>query len=129
MVVESFATAVEYYFTLPHYPNEVGDDPTTPYQEGEPDQSRSRIIGDNWAYTPFFIDLIDNTNQRTINGGSTDFADDDVKGYTLEQIQKALDHRTTLWGVEKYLKDEYDNPTEKHIKKMRDFYEEINDNH
>ena len=63
-------------------------------------------------YSPFFIDMIDNTNQRTRNGNSPDFANDNVSGYTLEQIQRVLDRRTTIGGVYKYLQDNYSNLTE-----------------
>jgi len=57
-----------------------------------------------------------------------DFADEDVSGYTLEQMQKALDNRTTMRGVQEYLRNNYSNSTEGNIERMRDFYETIKDN-
>ena len=121
IVNESFATAVEYYFTLPYYPNEVNH---------LIDQSRARTEAgsdDSWKYTPFFIDMIDNTNQRTRNNNNTDYANDNVSGYTLEQIQKALDRRTTIRGVCKYLQDNYSNSTRGNLDELADFYQSIKD--
>ena len=121
IVNESFATAVEYYFTLPYYPNDVNH---------LIDQSRTDIEAgsdDSWKYSPFFIDMIDNTNQRTRNNNSTDYANDNVSGYTLEQIQKALDRKTTIRGVCKYLQDNYSNSTEGSLDELADFYQSIKD--
>ncbi len=122
MTRESWAECVEYYFTLPYYPDRVRD---------IPDQDRATIIGDDdddWKYTPFFIDLRDNTNQRT---SPTDihFADDDVEGYTLEQMQKALDYRTRLDGVCEYLRNNYNNSSEHNLPRLLEFYEDIKDHH
>lgn len=121
IVNESFANAVEYYFTLPYYPNAV---------RNMIDQSRTDIErggDDSWKYTPLFIDMIDNTNQRTRNENSTDFADDNVSGYTIQQIQKALDRRTTMRGVRIYLRDNYTNATENNLDELVDFYQAIKD--
>jgi len=124
---ESWANCVEYYFTLPYYPDQVADDPTTAFIEGIRDISRTEIErggDDSWQYTPFFIDLRDNTNQRTINGNN-DFADDDVSGYTLEQMQEALDKRTRLDGVCEHLRNNYGNSTENNLNDLVQFYEDI----
>ena len=89
MAVESFATAVEYYFTLPYYPNQVIGIP----EEQEEVINRGET---SWQYTPFFIDLRDTQNQRNErpNGGvADDYADDDVSGYTLEQMQNVLNKK------------------------------------
>ena len=121
IVNESFATAVEYYFTLPYYPNDV---------DHLIDQSRTEIedgSDDSWKYSPFFIDMIDDSNQRDDNNNSTDYANDNVSGYTLEQIQKALDRRTTIGGVCKYLQDNYSNSTEGNLDELADFYQSIKD--
>lgn len=123
IVNESWAECIEYYFTLPYYPNVVS---------GIPDQSRASIVGtggDDWKYTPFFIDLRDDTNQRDDNGGSIDWADDDVSGFTLYQMLKALDNRTTLDGICTHLKRNYRNPTENELDNLVRFYNDIRDNH
>lgn len=127
----AWATAVEYYFTLPYYPNIVTDRPFTPENDGLPDRNVAEIEddgGDSWKYTPFFIDLRDNTNQQTNNGGSTDWADDDVSGYTLEQMQLALDKRTTLSGVCEHLRNNYSNSTEGNLYNLVRFYNDLKDN-
>ena len=67
-------------------------------------------------------------NDRPNGGVSDDYADDDVSGYALEQMQNALNNRTTLRGVQQYLKNHYSNGTEGNIERMRDFYETIKDN-
>lgn len=58
IVNESFAKAVEYYFTLPYYPDLVSDNPLTSGEyEGIPDQSRSKIEsggGDSLEIHPLF---------------------------------------------------------------------------
>lgn len=133
---ESWANAVGYYFTLPYYPNivttrYVGTNITAAF-EGENDLSRTDIIDggdDSWQYTPFFIDLRDNTNQRTIHGGNTEWANDNVSGYTLEQMQEALDKRTRLDGVCEHLRNNYSNGTEGNLNELVRFYEDIKDNH
>jgi len=133
---ESWAEAVEYYFTLPYYRDVVttrynGNNPNALF-EGNNDLSRTDIIdGGNrsWKYTPFFIDLRDNTNQRNIHNGNVEWADDDVSGYTLEQMQTALNNRTKLDGVCAYLKKQYSNPTEDNLDDLLEFYADIKDNH
>ena len=94
----------------------------------ERDDEITRGGGDSWRYTPFFIDLVDTQNQRIVqpNGGSAnDYADDRVQGYTLSQIQNALDNRTTLRGVEQHLRNNHGNPTEGDIARVRDFYQNL----
>jgi len=41
-------------------------------------------------YTPIIIDLMDNTNQRLSYSDTTQFANDNVNGYTLQQIENAI---------------------------------------
>ncbi len=124
MAVESFGMATEYYFMLPYYREYVNSIPEEP--EFEINKG-----GRSWQYTPFFIDLQDTQNQRNARPGdfhADQFADDRVSGYSLEQMQKALDNRTTLRGVQEYLKIHYHNSTEQHIERLRSFYETIKDN-
>jgi hypothetical protein len=42
------------------------------------------------AYSPIFIDLIDDVNQRTIHLGDTQYPNDIVSGYTLEYINQNI---------------------------------------
>jgi hypothetical protein len=122
-VGESWATCVEYYFTLPYHPDVVA---------GAIDQDRTELVGGNWKYTSYFIDLRDNTNQLILQGDgvdNTEDADDEVSGYTLEQMQDALDFRTSLGGVASHLENNYSNPTEGELDDLLIFYEELKDNH
>ncbi len=123
IVRESWAVATEYYFTLPYYPNNLS---VTRLR----DQSKSQIEqgGDrSWQYTPFFIDLRDNTNQLDDANAISGWADDDVSGYTLKQMQEAMNKKTKLSGIRTYLKDNYNNSTEGHLGKLVDFYQDIHD--
>lgn len=80
MVVESWAQAVEHYFTLPYYATIAMEEkdqiptPTSGFKQG-------------W-YSSFFIDMIDATNQRNTKGNA--YADDRVTGYSLSQIHESL---------------------------------------
>lgn len=121
LINESFAEAVQYEFTKARYPFVVSN---------KPDQSRSKIEyggGDNWKYSPYFIDLMDNTNQFITKGKSTnsDYANDRVSGYTLRQFQVAMDHRTTLHGIKQYLRENYSD--QEGLNELTDFYQAIKD--
>ncbi|RJE74662.1 hypothetical protein [Reichenbachiella sp. MSK19-1] len=118
IVGESWATMIEYYFTRPYYPEEVNH---------LDDQNRIDIEDggdDSWKYTPVFIDMIDDSNQRD-DHDSDDFADDDVEGYSIWNIHRALDNKTKLDGVKDFLKDNYANTTERHLDKLVGFYNDI----
>ncbi|MEW5845029.1 MAG: hypothetical protein AB1777_02060 [Bacteroidota bacterium] len=42
------------------------------------------------CYTPFFIDLIDNINQRVQHAGSSSYPNDNVTGYTVAKLEQLL---------------------------------------
>lgn len=127
VITESWANAVEFYFNQPYYPDRVA------FLQ---DQDKFRIEAggdDSWKYTPLFIDVIDNTNQEWDNrlstatdpdGNPLEWADDDVRGYTLGQIQSVLRTRSTLWGVRQGL-ESYNNSTENHLPNLFNFYRQI----
>jgi len=73
-------------------------------------------------YTPIIIDLMDNTNQRLSYSDTTQFANDNVNGYTLQQIENAIKKVKTLDGLKNNLKSMYDNPTEKHLDELFQFF-------
>jgi hypothetical protein len=77
VIAESWAACVEYYITS----NIYGGNCATDYQGSE-------ISDMNDGYTSLFIDMIDVYNQR-VKGDL--FPIDKVSGYTLEQIENALD--------------------------------------
>jgi len=79
----------------------------------------------NWKYTALFIDLMDNNNQRITEGsgaGDVTFPNDDVDGYTIRQLQKAVENSRTLRQVRDYLRDNYTNPTEGGLNDLFTFY-------
>lgn len=122
MSIESWAVAIEYYFTNEYYPNIVEDLPDQP--ESDIDDGDD----DGWNYTPYFIDLRDETNQRTINGGSLDFANDNVANYTIAQLQDALSSNNRMDKIFDHLEDEYSNGSEHNLDDLLDFYQDIKDN-
>lgn len=135
IVMESYAQAVEYYFTIPHYTNRIVNNPSRRNDfEALNDLDRNEIIGDggdSWKYTPFFIDLIDNTNQFTDvrfgRGVDTLYANDNVTGYTLSQFQEAMHLNNTSQLVLQYLADHYNNPTEIHLNDLYRYCDSIED--
>ncbi len=75
---------------------------------------------DDDGYTPIFIDLIDNTNQRD-NGSA--FPIDRVSGYTLGQLEDVLDGTYRFSLLKSKLKDNYVNSTEEFIDECVSFYQ------
>ena len=80
VVKETWDVGVEWVLTKWRYPN---------YKRRQ-DLPKSKILKDSKNYLPLVIDLIDNTNQRNNNSGSTEYANDNVSGYTLKQIEDAM---------------------------------------
>ena len=74
----------------------------------------------NWKYTALFIDLMDDDNQLDRLGGNR--PDDDVSGYTIRQLQKAVENSRNLEQVRDYLRDNYTNPTEGGLNDLFGFY-------
>jgi hypothetical protein len=69
-------------------------------------------VADIDEYSPAFLDLIDNINQRNI---SQYYPQDRVSGYTLKQIETALKDSYTIGTFGNKLKLLYNNPTEQFI--------------
>jgi len=63
-------------------------------------------------YSPVFIDLIDNINQKNL---SYVYPEDRVSGYTLKQIQTALNGSHTIGAFGNKLKSLYNNPTKQFV--------------
>ena len=88
------------------------------------------------GYTPLFIDLIDDYNQRDKEGGDTDYPFDRIDGYTISQLEYILDktyidlgiysasHLETIYesfAISIYknkLRNTYANPTEEFINEL-----------
>src|SRR5690554_17780 len=82
-------------------------------------------IADMTAYTPLVIDLVDELNQSTIN---PNFPVDRVSGYTLKQIQDALNGSRSLDDWKNKLINNYNNPTEGFIDDVFDYAQEALNN-
>lgn len=79
--------------------------------EGELMQNRLRSNMNN-GYTALMIDIHDNTNQRVEHNGNTNYVNDNVTGYSLYQIERALDESRSLTTFQARLKSLYVNSTE-----------------
>jgi hypothetical protein len=99
-VYESWADAVEWALTNDEYHTKgarFGGNGAINYECPYTNQLDWPNHGGSWEYTPIFIDLMDNFNQRnsgTIGGawhtGSINFPDDRVSGYSLSFIQNNI---------------------------------------
>ena len=85
-IKESWARCVQCILTTHHYQNDLGK---TGYVHLNNVQDWSPQIDgeDGDQYTPIFIDLIDNRNQ---NEEDPSWCEDNVSGYTLEEIQNNI---------------------------------------
>lgn len=97
MVQESWAVGVAWAFERLKYPIPIALQNLR--LQNAPLLNGVRFDVVNWGerqYTPLVIDLIDNINQRAINGGNTDFPIDNVSNYSIRTIEDALNTRTTM---------------------------------
>lgn len=72
------------------------------------------------AYTPLVADLVDNFNQRTQLGNNA-LPNDLVSGYTLGEIQSALDNSRTFEQWKTKLENNYNNNTEVFLNNVFDY--------
>lgn len=80
-------------------------------------------------YTPLVIDLVDNLNQNTQLGfTSNNRPNDRVSGYTLAQIQDALNGSRNLTEWKNKLVNNHNNPTEGFINDVFDYAQYVIDN-
>lgn len=96
-----------------------------------------------YAYSPLFIDLLDNLPDNSSykidyldnNGNVTSYSlyyfNENIKGYTLKNIQDALamkgwaaDEDKALDDIRTYLVNEYNNPTENNIESYFNVYKD-----
>ncbi len=120
---ESWADAVKYFLVLDEY---SGDKKFTEFKTyskqlsfyggwHNKDWGRSKYYE---LYTPLMIDLVDTLNQEAI--------DDRVSGYTMKQILSVMKEKncTDFESFERFLKQRYNNPTEKYLSILFDEMEE-----
>jgi hypothetical protein len=100
MVLESYALGVEWSFARVKYSTSaVRNYQNLRLQNAPVDPNGVRFDIVNWGerkYTPLVIDLIDNYNQRTNNGGNIDFPVDNVANYTIRTVEDALVNAITM---------------------------------
>ena len=90
VIYESWADAVEWALTNDEYHKmgvRFGGDAAITYDCEWTNQFDWPLHGGSWEYTPIFIDLMDNDNQR--DRGSA-FPNDRIDGYTLIYIQNNI---------------------------------------
>jgi hypothetical protein len=107
VILESWSRCVQWYFTNKEY------SPTRPnWADGI-----QTVVPSSTNYTPIFIDIIDDVNQRTKYGNSS-LPNDNVKGYTIRQLEDILVGSTTLLKLRNNLTNTYNNPTKGNINEL-----------
>lgn len=110
---ESWAEGVETIVTNDRY-----QFLTSSYQSSQPSGGRwnsfrqRQAISQMDEYTPIVEDLIDNLNQNAVNSS---WPIDQVAGYSLNQIQTALDNTRDLNTWERKLRENNQNATESNL--------------
>ena len=129
-MIESWAEGVETIVTNDRY---LGLDPdyiatnsvnTTTFRFWNDWRQNSEALRMN-EYTPIVADLIDDFNQNLEN---PDFPIDEVSGYTLQQIQSALNNSRNLEQWRQKLQWNFDNPTENNLEELFNYVNEVYEN-
>ena len=93
IIYESWADAVEWALTNDEY-HKLGNQFLSPagINYNHPSNNHSRWpLNCTWEYSPIFIDLVDDVNQRIVLfHGDTRYPNDLITGYTMEQINKNI---------------------------------------
>lgn len=111
-VAESWGEGIEWVFTSSRY-GAWGDD----LQTGPDfvDAFQHRTMAQFPVYTSIVVDLMDNHNQRVVLSTPA-VPDDRVDGYTIEQIEDAMNSSVlTFNDWRDRLRDNYNNPTENNL--------------
>jgi hypothetical protein len=124
IIAESWANFIEFIFTNQYYPNTADNQQWKDWNHYIWDETggENKNEKNRWKYTALFNDLLDNDNQRVRNGGNTDFPNDNVSGYSIIQLQKAVEKSRNLEQVRDYLRDNYINSSEGNLNDLFDFY-------
>lgn len=97
LIPESWADCVEHVITSSVYSNNWEDNQWKKFSD----------ISN--GYTPLFIDLIDDENQRDKHSGNTNYPIDRVYGYTLSQLENVLDKTYINLGLLEILEPLYES--------------------
>ena len=122
---ESWARCVQWKITTDHY-RSLTNNPNYDFTENAQNWTRSLRTseGDPYPYTPVFIDLIDNTNQRTASNPNRCI--DNVSGYTLSELQSIMVQSTNLSELRQTLKANLlHGATEEQIDELLDNYKDL----
>lgn len=129
-VAESWCRGVQYYLTNYRY-KMIGDYYNTNFIFNFSDGWQWLNTTNNdfrnhlrEGYTPLVIDLIDDFNQRTANGGNYHFAPDKIKGFTLNEIWTSLSGSESLddW---KYNLIKLNKVDENNLTELFEYYKNI----
>ena len=92
------------------------------------DKRQAMAVNEMNEYTPIVADLIDNLNQNAIPAIFGDQPIDEVSGYSLNQIQVALDNCRSIDEWEQKLRWNFNNPTEEHLTELFNYIREVRTN-
>lgn len=123
IIYESWADAVEWALTLREYADLGVTIPSVTLSIMDK-QSRWPYTNSDNAYSPLFIDLVDNLNQNSVHGGSR--PNDDVTGYTMSNLSRIALKSYGLFSLKTNLKKNM--PTgvsDVHIDSLFNKYEEV----
>ncbi len=97
VVAESWARGVDWDLTRMVYPDYLG----------------VSFLADHPDYTPVVVDMIDGGSD--VNSGVGEKKGDKVTGYTIRQIEDALQRKRTWESWKENIKNKYNNGTEQHL--------------
>ena len=107
VIIESWARCVQWHFTNKEY---------SPVRPNWADGIQT-VVPSSTNYTPIFIDIVDNINQR-VKYGNSNLPNDNVNSYTVRQIEDILVGSTTLLNLRTNLTNTYTNPTKANINEL-----------
>lgn len=123
IINESIAEALEWGLTNLEYHTlgqKYGNYRAFNYNHADGEQLWDKDL-DDYYYTPLFIDLVDDINQKTEYGGNR--PNDNVEGYTLSSLESSLPFSINLFFLKLWLKsNKLDGVTNENIDELIDFY-------
>lgn len=114
-LLETWPTTVEVIMTLDRYKTKFGDNNYFVYKNTNIINYQNQTIRSTNHYTSGGYDLIDDFNQRVYG---IDHPTDNVKGYTINQLQNALIGASSWNEWRDNIKNRYDNPTETYLDEL-----------
>lgn len=107
---ESWATGVENHIVESVYPKSSY---ISTYNYDYNQRQTIDDIQNSQGYTGIVTDMIDTDNQRKVKKGDSRYPNDEVEGYTLQQLEDALPNEFGSWkNWMERIKEKYNNPTE-----------------